>query len=181
VCLTTFPYFCVLRRFSGGVNWRQKIDQQRGAVLATELKNNSCKLAKWTAQALLSGAEQLKLGYVSRTVNTSAYEHSVLATQTFKPKDFAAQINLNVNNIWGIVKMIIELLMSKADGQYVLLRDPNKAIVRLYSVPAGEFDEDGDGGLIDDAEGLVGEEDADGAAAGDDAFAAVDPDVPSVI
>jgi hypothetical protein len=27
-------------------------------VLATELKNNANKLAKWTAQALLAGAEQ---------------------------------------------------------------------------------------------------------------------------
>ena len=37
-------------KYSGGVNWRQKIDTQKGAVLATELKNNSCKLARWTAQ-----------------------------------------------------------------------------------------------------------------------------------
>ena len=28
-------------------------------VLATELKNNANKLAKWTAQALLSGADQV--------------------------------------------------------------------------------------------------------------------------
>ena len=46
----------------GGVEWRQKLDSQRGAVLATELKNNSCKLAKWTASAILAGSEYLKLG-----------------------------------------------------------------------------------------------------------------------
>ena len=49
-------------RYSGGVNWRQKIDAQRGAVLATELKNNSCRLARWTAQSLLAGADLMKLG-----------------------------------------------------------------------------------------------------------------------
>ena len=32
------------------VDWRQKLDTQRGAVLANELKNNACKLAKWTVQ-----------------------------------------------------------------------------------------------------------------------------------
>ena len=42
-------------KIGDGVNWRQKIDQQRGAVLATELKNNSCKLAKWTASSIISG------------------------------------------------------------------------------------------------------------------------------
>ena len=34
----------------GGVVWRSKLESQRGAVLATELKNNSNKLAKWTLQ-----------------------------------------------------------------------------------------------------------------------------------
>ncbi|PSC67004.1 eukaryotic translation initiation factor 3 subunit D-like [Micractinium conductrix] len=32
-----------------GVDWRQKLENQRGAVLATELKNNANKIAKWTA------------------------------------------------------------------------------------------------------------------------------------
>ena len=38
-------------KLSGGIDWRQKLESQRGAVLATELKNNSNKLAKWTVQA----------------------------------------------------------------------------------------------------------------------------------
>ena len=35
---------------------------QRGAVLANELKNNACKLAKWTVQAILAGVENIKFG-----------------------------------------------------------------------------------------------------------------------
>ena len=31
-------------------------------MLATELKNNSCRLARWTAQSLLAGADLMKLG-----------------------------------------------------------------------------------------------------------------------
>jgi len=48
--------------YSGGIDWRQKLDVQRGAVLANELKNNSCKLAKWTVQALLAGSDYIKFG-----------------------------------------------------------------------------------------------------------------------
>ena len=51
-----------LPQFSGGVDWRQKLDVQRGAVLANELKNNACKLAKWTVQALLAGSDLIKFG-----------------------------------------------------------------------------------------------------------------------
>lgn len=49
-------------KFSGGIDWRQKLDVQRGAVLANELKNNACKLAKWTVQAILAGTDILKFG-----------------------------------------------------------------------------------------------------------------------
>ena len=33
-------------RYSGNIDWRQKLDVQRGAVLANELKHNSCKLSR---------------------------------------------------------------------------------------------------------------------------------------
>jgi translation initiation factor 3 subunit D len=130
-------------RYSGGTEWRRKIDTQRGAVLGTELKNNSCKLAKWTAESILSGAQLMKLGYVSRTSPKQPNEHVVLATQFFKPAELAMQINLNQNNIWGIVKMVCDLLMIQDDGKYVLLKDPNKSTARLYAVPPETF-EDGD-------------------------------------
>ncbi len=130
-------------RYSGGINWRQRIDAQRGAVLATELKNNSYKVAKWTAQSILSGADQMKIGYVSRTRAGDTFDHQILATQFFKPKDLATQTNLSITNMWGVCKMFCEMLIGKDDGKYVLLKDPNKATLRLYSVPLSTF-EDGD-------------------------------------
>ena len=47
--------------------------------------------------------------------------------------------------------MISELLMSKHDGKYALIKDPNKATLRLYELPVttfedGEGEEDGVGG-----------------------------------
>ncbi|KAJ8600580.1 hypothetical protein CTAYLR_008165 [Chrysophaeum taylorii] len=128
-------------RLSGGVDWRQKIDQQRGAVLATELKNNSCKLARWTAQSILAGADQMKLGYVSRLARANPYDHVILATQFYKPREFATQITLNVNNMWGIIKMLCDLFFSKPDGKYVIARDANRPIARIYSVPMNTFED----------------------------------------
>lgn len=127
-------------KMSNGVNWRQKVDQQRGAVLVTELKNNSCKLAKWTAQSILSGADQMKVGYVSRLNPSTPFDHTILGTDKFKPKDLAVQINLNVSNLWGIVKMLAELIMKKENGKYVILKDPNKSTIRVYAVPMDTFD-----------------------------------------
>ena len=63
------------------MDWRQKLENQRGAVLATELKNNAAKLARWTAAALVAGADLIKLGYVSRLHARDAHHHATLGTQ----------------------------------------------------------------------------------------------------
>jgi hypothetical protein len=47
----------------GALDWRSKLASQRGAVLATEMKNNSCKLARWAVQSILAKADTMKLGY----------------------------------------------------------------------------------------------------------------------
>ncbi|KAI7845745.1 hypothetical protein COHA_000661 [Chlorella ohadii] len=123
-----------------GVDWRQKLENQRGAVLATELKNNANKIAKWTAAALVSGIDMIKLGYVSRALPRDNRNHVILGTQAVKPRDFAAQMNLNMDNCWGIISALVNLCMDscEADGKYLLVRDPNKPQLRLYAIPAAE-------------------------------------------
>ena len=46
----------------GAPDWRTKLDSQRGAVVATEMKNNSFKMARWAVQSILAGADVMKLG-----------------------------------------------------------------------------------------------------------------------
>ncbi len=53
----------------GALDWRTKLVAQRGAVVTTEMKNNSCKLARWTVQSILSKSDVMKLGYVAPLVH----------------------------------------------------------------------------------------------------------------
>jgi translation initiation factor 3 subunit D len=122
--------------------WRDKIDSQRGAVLANELKNNSFKLAKWTAQSLLSGADQMKIGFCSRATPKNAYEHVILATQFYRPNDFATQITLREGQMWAMIRMFVQLFSKQQEGKYVLMREPNKALLTLYKVPSETFEDD---------------------------------------
>jgi translation initiation factor 3 subunit D len=123
-------------------SWRDRIDNQRGAVLASELKNNSFKLAKWTAQSLLAGADQMKLGFCSRSAPKNPVDHVILATQFYRPKDFAAQITLNEGKMWALIRMFVQLFNKQEEGKYVLMREPNKATLTMYRVPSDAFDED---------------------------------------
>lgn len=127
---------------AGMINWREKLESQRGAVLATELKNNAFKLAKWTAQSILADADLMKIGFVSRTVPKNPYEHLILATQFYRPREFATQVSLSEGSMWGIMRMLIGLFQDQPDGKYVIMRDPNKPVMKIYSVPLDTFDDE---------------------------------------
>ena len=121
-------------------------------MVATELKNNSCKLAKWATQSVLSGADQMKIGFVSRKTRADPYNHQIVGTQYYKPRDFASQITLPVNNIWGAMKHWAELFFKQEDGKFVIMRDPAKPICRVYKVPFDAFDDEDDEDEDDDDE-----------------------------
>ncbi|KAL9021258.1 MAG: hypothetical protein Q9185_001542 [Variospora sp. 1 TL-2023] len=141
----------------GALDWRTKLTSQRGAVVATEMKNNSCKLARWTVQSILARADVMKLGFVSRTTPKSNDRHVILGVVGYDPRKFAEQMNLNLNNGWGIVRTIIDMIRAmNKDGKYVLVKDPNKNLLRLYEVPAGTFEEEDEGPAVGGEE--VGED-----------------------
>ncbi|KAL9056560.1 MAG: hypothetical protein Q9162_002843 [Coniocarpon cinnabarinum] len=145
----------------GALDWRTKLASQRGAVVATEMKNNSSKLARWTTQAILANADLMKLGFISRVSPRDTGHHVVLGVLGYKPREFAGQMNLNVGNGWGIVRSIVDMVMrlgdsGKENAKYVLVKDPNKALLRLYEVPMSTF---GDG---EDEDEEVVEEPKDG-------------------
>jgi len=140
----------------GALDWRTKLATQRGAVLATEMKNNSCKLARWTTQAVLAKADQMKLGFVSRVASRDTNHHVVLGVLGYKPREFASQMNLNLGNGWGIVRTIVDMVMAKGaeedaetSQKFVLVKDPNKSLLRLYEVPMRTFEDDDDAGGLD--------------------------------
>lgn len=63
ITLKTLNEFDSRAQGAGGApDWRSKLDSQRGAVVSTEMKNNSAKLAKWAVQSILAGADAMKIG-----------------------------------------------------------------------------------------------------------------------
>uniref|UniRef100_A0A0K0FNL1 Eukaryotic translation initiation factor 3 subunit p66 n=1 Tax=Strongyloides venezuelensis TaxID=75913 RepID=A0A0K0FNL1_STRVS len=124
----------------GHLDWRKSLESQRGSVLATEMRNNSCKLAKWTLQALLAGTDNLKIGYVSRTTPKNNTSHCILGVQNFRPIELAQNISLDLDNCWGILKSIVELVLDQPDGKYLLMKDPVAPTLKFYSLPKGAFE-----------------------------------------
>ncbi|WWC69596.1 eukaryotic translation initiation factor 3 subunit D [Kwoniella pini CBS 10737] len=138
------------------LDWRKNLDIQKGAIVASEMKNNSAKLARWAVQSILVGAEYMKMGYISRANSKDAQRHVIVGVQSFKPNDFARQMNVSLTNGWGIVRTIADLLLKQPEGKYVLVKDPNAPQIKLYKVPDDAFDAADDGETI--AESQLDEE-----------------------
>ncbi|KAJ3260762.1 hypothetical protein HK103_007325 [Boothiomyces macroporosus] len=146
---------------SGGApDWTSKLDTQRGAVIASEMKNNSNKLARWTTEAILAGCDYMRLGFVSRSSVRDRKRHQILGTTLLRPEDFAEQINLNIGNGWGIIKAFADICYDRlSDGKFILMRDPTKPLLRLYqvSVQAAEPIEIFEEAFEEDAEDVIDE------------------------
>jgi translation initiation factor 3 subunit D len=82
----------------------------------------------------------------------------MLGMQSYKPKEFASQLNLDMVQCWGILKSFVDIFLSLQAGRYVILRDPNAAKIRIYDVPSGQDDSEGEEEYLE--EGEEGEESA---------------------
>lgn len=63
-----------------------------------------------------------------------------------------------MTSIAGVVKMFVSLFSGVEEGKYVIMRDPNKATLRLYQVPLETFEESEE---EDDEEGQDEEDEGD--------------------
>lgn len=84
----------------------------------------------------------MKIGYISRANPRDNTRHVILSTASMRPTDFAAQLNVSLANGWGIVRTVTDMCMKMPEGKYVLVKDPNRPVIRLYAVPSGAFTAD---------------------------------------
>ena len=63
--------------------------------------------------------------YISRANPRDAQRHVIVGVQSYKPLDFARQMNVSLTNGWGIVRTIADLALARPEGKYVLVKDPN--------------------------------------------------------
>merc|ERR1712046_544552 len=130
------------------------LEKQTSAVLATEMKNNSFKVARWIMQSRLAGAESIKLAFVTRENVKDDKSHVLVNMESYTPNELATQAGLNPDNCWGILKN------QKKDGAYYIVRNPNEKELNFYRVPEedeeeseeSEEDDSEDSGSGDDSE-----------------------------
>ena len=87
---------------------------------------------------MLAQCETMRIGFVSRKTRTDCENHVLLAVQPFNAHNLAQQMNITRKNMWGVFKTILDVVLKSGSGKYVLLKDPNRQMLRLYKMPMDE-------------------------------------------
>ena len=118
-------------KITGG--YKEKLETKKGQIFANEIKNNSCKISRWALKAILAGVEVLKIGYICRFHPNLTDKHQLVHVQKKRTNNLMQDLNLAYSNCWGVFKSVIDIIRKEPDGKYVLVKDPLKPVVRIYS------------------------------------------------
>lgn len=122
-------------------DWRKKLTSNRGAVLSSEMRTNSCKLFKWLCQAHLIETDTIKLGFVSRANQKDHSKHVTLGVDSFALKELATILNFKIKDCWVIIKYLIEYLTKQPNGKFALVKMPFKSQIRIFRIPEEKKEE----------------------------------------
>lgn len=129
---------CLVRAFNEndlGNEWRKKLISNRGAVFASEMRNNNCKIYKWLCQAYLMETNIVKLGFVSRASQKEINKHVLLGVDSLTYKEIVSIMNFKITDCWIMIKYLIEFLTKQENGKFALVKIPFKPQVRIYRIP----------------------------------------------
>lgn len=126
------------------MRWKANLDQQLAQCLTKEVQDNSSKINRWVVQSLLAGVDQIKFAFVARKTPKDPSSHVILGTYGIDTRSFCNQINLNMQNCWAILQEVIDIVYGQPEptGEFIFMKDPTKAIMRLFRVTEEEDDED---------------------------------------
>merc|ERR1711881_176886 len=93
-------------------------------------------------QSKLAGADSIKLAFVTRENLKETNNHLLVNMESYTPDELAMQAGLNIDNCWGILRVIIDTLKAGKDGSYYIIKNPNEKEIDFYRVPDEDEDEE---------------------------------------
>jgi translation initiation factor 3 subunit D len=96
----------------------------------------------------MAGASHMKFAFVGRRNPKDNTKHVILGTYGIDTKSFAAQLNLNYPLCWGILNHVVSVIFNHGEQSgeqtcdYIFIKDPNKATMRLYKKTADDLDDE---------------------------------------
>ena len=112
--------------------WRENMFKNRSSILSTVVSHETLHLAKWILRAEMAGINSMRLGFAVRKSVKENTKHELLAVSKYAREEISKLLNMNYNNSWGILRVMIKSLLDLGDGTYKLVKDNYKTMIRVY-------------------------------------------------
>ncbi len=136
-----FTKIAALNEYESTLDWKTNYETNRGALISSEVRNNSSKIARWLCQAQLADCENVKLGFVTKPSSKDT-KHQVLTVEPMTTGGLSNMTGYKLKDNWSIIKTIVEILGKQDDGVFSFVKMPYKQSLRIYQVPSKEADEE---------------------------------------
>eukprot|EP00755_Sulcionema_specki_P017240 Sspe_Gene.1101::Locus_371_Transcript_1_1_Confidence_1.000_Length_1822::g.1101::m.1101 len=96
---------------------------------------------------MLSGADTMKIGLVTRKDPKSNEGHNLLQVDTRTPIDLSVKMmTMDIKSAWNIVLKVVQALQAARSSDkkesFRIIRDPSKAQLKIFRVPDEELEGD---------------------------------------
>jgi len=130
---------CTLNEWNpSSTKWSVEVDKHIGFVLASELRNNACRMARVMAKAILAGANMVHVGFVTRKSASVNTNHVILSTVSYDTQNFARQLNVTERMLWGVADNIFKMIVPLPEGKYLITKQDVSPVITVYSTPFEE-------------------------------------------
>jgi hypothetical protein len=113
------------------VDYRKNLDTLFASVFSNELKTNVAYMHRVLCESIVSGNEDIRFYWLSRSNTASTQRHEVVSTTSFSFTNLIALLQARRADYFdGLAYNLSELILDQ--GLYTLLREPNERSLSLY-------------------------------------------------
>jgi hypothetical protein len=110
---------------------------------------------------MLADVDHIKFAFITRKDMPDNTKHQVVATHTIRTKNWAQQLNLNLDEMWKNLKHVVDVVETESaksregaevdaeedeeHSEYILLKDFNKLVLRLFKKDLQDEDDEEEG------------------------------------
>lgn len=119
------------------VDFRKNVDSMLASTFSSELKCNSAYMHRVLCQAILSGADEIKLAWASRQNAKQPGKHTLVSVTSHPIQQFLNLVQFRKTDYFDqLSNVLVELVLDP--GNYTLLREPNERSLSVYNTSAPE-------------------------------------------
>jgi hypothetical protein len=125
--------------------WNKDLDVKFAAAKTAVTNNNKFQFARWGIEMILSGAQSIVLGFVTRKFASNAKDHQILKVLSMDRTEYLKRWChiKDMENAWGVFDQLVGYFQDEeiTEGKYCILRDANKERLSFYKVDERSLDE----------------------------------------